>query len=234
MRQRLHLFLGFAVLFLVGCQNVTDQVNNQIAGKMMETASGGKIKMDANKGQIQIQGDDGSVVNIAGDDKNGVINIAGSNGEKVTIGGNEKDGFSLLANDGTSMKITGNDQDGFQMNTVSADGTNNSLTMTTGTGKEKVPSDMPVLDNGSDYSTITANGSSTVSYLMASTDLSSTCGSQTALVEKAGWSKGGNNSSIVMDTAAMYTYTKGKETMMVNCTVDKNVSIVLTKTASAN
>lgn len=54
--------LSFSLLFVAGCASLSQKIADKATEKVLETASGGNVKIDSEDGSVAFKGADGSVV----------------------------------------------------------------------------------------------------------------------------------------------------------------------------
>jgi hypothetical protein len=196
---------------------------------MIESSSGGKVKIDdLSSGKMKIQTEDG-VMEINGNENGGTLKMTDKDGKVVNLDAN-KDGMSVKNEKGEEvMKVSGD-----TMTVKGDDGKNVSMTAKSGDARpDGIPADMPTLAEGTNYGWFMMGEMGSASYTVESADFKGTCSKQKALVEGAGWAAADGLSMEGTDTV-IKTYAKGDQSLMVSCGLnDGKTTIGLQKSKKA-
>jgi hypothetical protein len=222
-----------AAEMLSGCQSLEEQIGNQIAESMINSASNGEVKVDFDalqNGKINIQTPDGNIT-MDGSDAGGGVKITDNSGKTLVTA--NSDGNSLVVKDDAGKEVMTIDDS--KMTVKGDNGETTTVSSTGGAARPaEVPSDLPSLNNGSEYGFVNYGESmQALSFMVDSNDLKATCDGQAKLLVDAGW--GADTSGMSMESAegVIKSYTKDSNVLVMTCAAggDGEVSVMLSKSA---
>lgn len=231
MKKQILLVGVVAAGMLSGCQSLEEQIGNQIAESMINSASNGEVKVDFDalqNGKINIQTKDGNI-SLDGNANGGGVKITDETGKTlVTASGDgnnlvvkDDSGKEVMTIDDSKMTMTGDDG---KMTTVSG-----------GTGDTRpaeVPMDLPSLAAASDYGFVNYGESmQALSFVVESEDLKATCDGQAKLLVDAGWSADTSGMSMESAEGVIKSYGKDNHVLVMTCAADGagKTSVMLSK-----